>query len=33
MRNPSSALPKTLAVVRIATAIFFLLFGQYKGFV
>ena len=28
----SPAVPKTLAVVRMATAIFFLLFGQYKVF-
>lgn len=26
----SSALPKTIAVVRIATSVFFLLFGEYK---
>jgi uncharacterized membrane protein YphA (DoxX/SURF4 family) len=30
MRNYPNALPRTLAVVRIATAFFFLLFGQYK---
>jgi uncharacterized membrane protein YphA (DoxX/SURF4 family) len=30
MRNYPNALPRTLAVVRIATAGFFLLFGQYK---
>jgi thiosulfate dehydrogenase (quinone) large subunit len=29
--NPP-ALPKTIAVVRIATAVFFILFGQYKLF-
>ena len=28
----SGALPKTLAVVRMATSIFFLLFGEYKIF-
>ena len=32
MRNISGALPKTIAVVRIATSVFFLLFGQYKIF-
>ena len=32
MRNDPALLPKTLAVVRIATACFFLLFGQYKLF-
>jgi len=26
----SSALPKTIAVVRVATSLFFLLFGEYK---
>jgi len=26
----SSALPKTIAVVRVATSVFFLLFGEYK---
>ena len=30
MAKYSDALPKTLAVVRIATSIFFLLFGEYK---
>jgi len=30
MRKISGALPKTIAVVRIATSAFFLLFGQYK---
>lgn len=30
MPRYSLALPKTIAVVRIATSIFFLLFGQYK---
>jgi thiosulfate dehydrogenase (quinone) large subunit len=30
-KNPS-ALPRTIAVVRIATSVFFLLFGQYKIF-
>ena len=28
----STALPKTLAVVRVTTAVFFLLFGEYKVF-
>src|SRR5438105_14525919 len=28
----NTSLPKTLAVVRMATAIFFLLFGEYKVF-
>jgi len=32
MPKDSSALPRTLAVIRIATAFFFLLFGQYKVF-
>ena len=32
MYRPPSPLQKTIAVVRIATAIFFLLFGQYKIF-
>lgn len=32
MRNLSAALPKTIAVVRIFTAFFFLFFGQYKLF-
>ncbi len=32
MRNLSGALPKTIAVVRIATSAFFLLFGEYKVF-
>ena len=32
MRNDPGLLPKTLAVVRIAIACFFLLFGQYKLF-
>ena len=32
MRKISGALPKTIAVVRIATSAFFLLFGQYKVF-
>ena len=32
MRKISGALPKTIAVVRIATSVFFLLFGQYKIF-
>jgi len=32
MRKISGALPKTIAAVRIATAVFFLLFGQYKIF-
>src|SRR6266478_5971333 len=32
MRNISGALSRTIAVVRIATSIFFLLFGQYKIF-
>ena len=32
MPNDSGALPKTIAVVRIATSVFFLLFGQYKIF-
>lgn len=27
---PTSPLPKTIAVVRIATSVFFLLFGEYK---
>jgi thiosulfate dehydrogenase [quinone] large subunit len=32
MRNVSDTLPKTIAVVRILTAFFFLFFGQYKLF-
>jgi uncharacterized membrane protein YphA (DoxX/SURF4 family) len=32
MRNLSATLPKTIAVVRILTALFFILFGQYKLF-
>jgi uncharacterized membrane protein YphA (DoxX/SURF4 family) len=32
MLKISGALPKTIAVVRIATSVFFLLFGQYKIF-
>jgi len=32
MRKISGALPKTIAVVRMATSAFFLLFGQYKVF-
>src|ERR1700690_4654342 len=32
MRNDPALFPKTLAVVRMATACFFLLFGQYKLF-
>jgi len=32
MRKISGALPKTIAAVRIATSVFFLLFGQYKIF-
>jgi uncharacterized membrane protein YphA (DoxX/SURF4 family) len=32
MRKISGALPKTIAVIRIATSAFFLLFGQYKIF-
>lgn len=31
-RNFSASLPKTIAVARIATSIFFLLFGEYKLF-
>jgi len=31
-RNPAAALPRTIAVARIATSIFFLLFGEYKLF-
>jgi thiosulfate dehydrogenase (quinone) large subunit len=30
MLTTSSAAPKTIAVVRIATSVFFLLFGEYK---
>ena len=30
MATNSSALPKTIAVVRIATSVFFLFFGEYK---
>jgi uncharacterized membrane protein YphA (DoxX/SURF4 family) len=30
MMTNSSTLPKTIAVVRIATSVFFLLFGEYK---
>jgi uncharacterized membrane protein YphA (DoxX/SURF4 family) len=32
MRKISAALPKILALVRILTALFFILFGQYKVF-
>ncbi|HEY7096271.1 MAG TPA: DoxX family protein [Terriglobales bacterium] len=32
MPKNSSALPRVIAVVRIATSVFFLLFGQYKIF-
>ena len=32
MRKTSAALPKTIAVIRMATSAFFLLFGQYKVF-
>ena len=32
MRKISGALPETIAVIRIATSAFFLLFGQYKIF-
>ena len=32
MLNTSNALPKTIAAVRMATSVFFLLFGQYKIF-
>jgi thiosulfate dehydrogenase (quinone) large subunit len=32
MPKLSAALPKTIAVVRIVTALFFILFGQYKLF-
>jgi thiosulfate dehydrogenase (quinone) large subunit len=32
MRNVSDTLPKTIAVIRIVTAFFFLFFGQYKLF-
>jgi uncharacterized membrane protein YphA (DoxX/SURF4 family) len=32
MFTSSTALPKTIAVVRVATSVFFLLFGQYKLF-
>jgi hypothetical protein len=32
MRKISGTLPKTIAAVRIATSVFFLLFGQYKVF-
>ncbi len=32
MRNISDGLPQTISVVRIATSIFFLLFGEYKVF-
>ena len=32
MRKISGALPETIALIRIATSIFFLLFGQYKIF-
>jgi uncharacterized membrane protein YphA (DoxX/SURF4 family) len=31
-RNSAAALPKTIAVARIATSVFFLLFGEYKLF-
>ena len=32
MRNISDGLPQTISLVRIATSIFFLLFGEYKVF-
>lgn len=32
MRNLADALPRTIAVIRILTAFFFILFGQYKLF-
>ena len=32
MPTPSTALSKTIAAVRIATSVFFILFGQYKLF-
>jgi len=32
MRKISGAVPETIALIRIATSIFFLLFGQYKIF-
>src|SRR5271169_3591990 len=32
MSTTSTTLPKTIAIVRVATAIFFILFGQYKLF-
>jgi uncharacterized membrane protein YphA (DoxX/SURF4 family) len=32
MRKISAALPKTIAAIRMATSVFFLLFGQYKIF-
>jgi uncharacterized membrane protein YphA (DoxX/SURF4 family) len=32
MRNLAGALPKTISVMRILTAFFFILFGQYKLF-
>lgn len=32
MPTPSTTLPKTIAVMRIATSVFFVLFGQYKVF-
>jgi uncharacterized membrane protein YphA (DoxX/SURF4 family) len=32
MPTPSTTLPKTIAVMRIATSPFFILFGQYKLF-
>jgi hypothetical protein len=32
MRKISTALPKTIAVVRVLTSFFFLLFGEYKIF-
>ena len=32
MAKNASALPRTIALVRIATSVFFLLFGQYKIF-
>src|SRR5437868_13315771 len=32
MRKISGALPETIALIRIATSVFFLLFGQYKIF-
>jgi len=32
MSTPSTTLSKTIAIVRIATSVFFILFGQYKLF-